>query len=145
MRRRQDVRQWTLILIFCVDVHMGLDLPLPSTCVHLSLTPLRVDVIHGWPKQLMLSSISKTVSCLCLLDISAVIRHYWSYSILLQRLSSWFGVSGTALVRLQYDLSTRFFSVKAYTSLISTPSAPVLVSSKAPSLAHSFSSCVPLH
>ena len=31
-------RQWTLILIFCVDVHMGLDLP-PSTCVHLSLTP----------------------------------------------------------------------------------------------------------
>src|SRR6218665_1318299 len=42
-------RQWTLILIFCVDVHMGLD-PLPlSTCVHLSLTPLRVDVINGWP------------------------------------------------------------------------------------------------
>src|SRR6218665_4183826 len=42
-------RQWTLILIFRVDVHMGLD-PLPlSTCVHLSLTPLRVDVINGWP------------------------------------------------------------------------------------------------
>ena len=32
-------RQWTLLLIFCVDVHMGLDLPPPSTCVHLSLTP----------------------------------------------------------------------------------------------------------
>src|SRR6218665_4192683 len=29
-------RQWTLILIFCVDVHMGLDPPPP---VHLSLTP----------------------------------------------------------------------------------------------------------
>src|SRR6218665_1944477 len=27
----------TLVLIFCVDVHMGLDPP--STCVHLSLTP----------------------------------------------------------------------------------------------------------
>src|SRR6218665_3001356 len=39
---------WTLI--FCVDVHMGLDPPPP---VHLSLTPspppLRVDVINGWP------------------------------------------------------------------------------------------------
>src|SRR6218665_1136637 len=33
-------RQWTLILIFCVDVHMGLDPSHPpSTCVHLSLTP----------------------------------------------------------------------------------------------------------
>ena len=44
-------RQWTLILIFCVDVHMGLDPPYPSTCVHLSLapSPLRVDVINGWP------------------------------------------------------------------------------------------------
>src|SRR6218665_2565859 len=50
MRRRQyDVSG--LILIFCVDVHMGLDPPPPSTCVHLSLTPspLRVDVINGWP------------------------------------------------------------------------------------------------
>src|SRR6218665_3281144 len=31
--------QWTLILIFCVDVHMGLDPLPPSTCIHLSLTP----------------------------------------------------------------------------------------------------------
>ena len=38
-------------LIFCVDIHMGLDPLPPSTCVHLSLTPspLRVDVINGWP------------------------------------------------------------------------------------------------
>ena len=30
---------------------MGLDPPPPSTCVHLSMTPvpLRVDVINGWP------------------------------------------------------------------------------------------------
>ena len=42
-------RQWTLILIFFVDVHMGLDPPPLSTCVHLSPTPLRVDVINGWP------------------------------------------------------------------------------------------------
>src|SRR6218665_689765 len=27
---------------------MGLDPLPPSTCVHLSLTPLRVDVINGW-------------------------------------------------------------------------------------------------
>ena len=42
--------QWTLILIFCVDVHMGLD-PLPP--VHMrppepDTLPLRVDVINGW-------------------------------------------------------------------------------------------------
>src|SRR6218665_979483 len=44
-------RQWTLILIFCVDVHMELDPLPPSTCLHLTLTPspLRVDVINGWP------------------------------------------------------------------------------------------------
>src|SRR6218665_418840 len=29
--------QWTIILIFCVDVHMGLDHPPPPTCVHPSL------------------------------------------------------------------------------------------------------------
>src|SRR6218665_1221029 len=41
----------SLILIFCVDIHMGLDPLPPSTCVHLSLIPstLRVDVIDGWP------------------------------------------------------------------------------------------------
>ena len=37
--------QWTLILIFCVDVHMGLN---PSTWAWPS-PPLRVDVINGWP------------------------------------------------------------------------------------------------
>src|SRR6218665_1951377 len=52
MRRRHDYlwSQQTLILIFCVDVHIGLDL-LP---VHMRPTepdplPLRVDVINGWP------------------------------------------------------------------------------------------------
>src|SRR6218665_2999980 len=56
--KKTVLRHWTLILIFCVDAHMG-DVILssshakklasvlpPSTCVHLSLTPypLRVDV-----------------------------------------------------------------------------------------------------
>src|SRR6218665_1066081 len=39
---------WALILYFCVDVHMKLT-PSPSICVHLVWTPLRVDVINGWP------------------------------------------------------------------------------------------------
>src|SRR6218665_1591323 len=49
--KKTGSRQWILILIFCVDVHMGLDPLPPSTCVHLSLTPtpLREDVINGWP------------------------------------------------------------------------------------------------
>src|SRR6218665_2011048 len=36
-------RQWTLVLIFCVDVHMGLD---PSP-VH--MRPPELDVINRWP------------------------------------------------------------------------------------------------
>ena len=36
----------TGILIFCVDVHMGLDPP--STCVHLSLTPPPPCGRHKW-------------------------------------------------------------------------------------------------
>src|SRR6218665_501629 len=48
------------------------------------------------------------VSCLCLFDICAA-----SDAILLQRVSSWFGVSGTALHWLQSYLSKRSFFVKA--------------------------------
>ena len=54
-------RQWTLILIFCVDVHMGLD-----SLIHMRppepdpLPPLRVDVINGWP---LVTSLSLCLSC----------------------------------------------------------------------------------
>src|SRR6218665_3617186 len=41
-------RQWTLILIFCVDVQMGLAPLPPSTCVHLSLTPPPPCGRHKW-------------------------------------------------------------------------------------------------
>ena len=65
-------RQWTLILIFCVDVHMGLT-PLPrphaSTWAWPPL-PLRVDVINGWPQSIWKNFISlmcsKVVWLLCL-------------------------------------------------------------------------------
>ena len=43
LHEKQTGCQWTLILIFCVNVHMGLDPP-----------PLRVDVINGWPHSFLL-------------------------------------------------------------------------------------------
>src|SRR6218665_999571 len=50
-RRRQDDVSGLLILIFCVDVHIEPTAgpPYPSICVHLSRSPLRVDVRNGWP------------------------------------------------------------------------------------------------
>src|SRR6218665_2993122 len=52
------------------------------------------------------------VSCLCLLDISAAFDTI-DHNLLLHRLSSWFRISGTALLWLKSYLYSRSFSVKA--------------------------------
>jgi len=92
----------------------------------------------------LVSAIShQQVSCLCLLNISAAFDTI-DHSILLQRLSSCFDVSGTTLLWFQSYLSTRSFSVKA----CSHSSQPLPFSCGVPQgsvLAHSFSSCIPPH
>ena len=61
---------------------------------------------------------SQKISCLCLLDLSAAFDTI-DHGILLSRLSSWFGISGTVFDWFQSYLSSRFFRVKCESSLFS--------------------------
>jgi len=75
---------------------------------------------------------SQKVSCLCLLDLSAVFDTI-DYDILITRLSSWFGIHGYVLSLLKSYLSSRCFHVKCetdpfswYTSSCGVPKGCVL-------------------
>ena len=75
---------------------------------------------------------SRKISCLCLLDLSAAFDTI-DHNILLTRLSSWFGIHGTALNWFRSYLSSRYFRVKcnndfssSHTCLCGVPQGSVL-------------------
>ena len=79
------------------------------------------------------------VFCLCLLDLSAAFDTI-DHSILLHRLSSWFGITDSALTWFKTYLASRFFSVLA-SGFASPPYPSPVAYPKALSFALSFSTC----
>src|SRR6218665_1567760 len=66
-------RQWTPILIFCVDVHMGLDSPVHMRPPEPDPSPLHVDVINGCP-------LIKNVATTNITDNISINRHLFIFS-----------------------------------------------------------------
>src|SRR6218665_67221 len=53
----------SIILIFCVEVHTGLDPPTPVHMHPPEPDPLRVDVINGWPHSCLYMKGRNTALC----------------------------------------------------------------------------------
>jgi len=79
----------------------------------------------------LINAIGSQLLCLCLLDLSAAFDTI-DHSILLTRLSSWFGIHGSVLSWLKSHLSSRSFRVRcnntfsSYTSSCGVPQSSIL-------------------
>ena len=120
MRRWQD--DVSGLLIFCVDVHMGLD-PLPRPHASILAWPLRVDVINGWPPIQCKNDFIGSQKCFWL---STNKWDVWKYLFVLFEHCKI--VVCANLIRIELELIKEYFDWQVFETVFSQmwPSATVL-------------------